>query len=164
MRLREAGLVLGAIHMALVGSVGLKLLVDRGSLPRGWARTAPFDPTLPIRGRYVRLRLEVPLSGVTDSAGTYHGVRLNAVDGRLVGVIDDSLRDRRVRIERRDGEFIGVIEEAVAFFIPEHVPDPSIRPPGEQLWAEVTVPKQGPARPIQRGVVTDGSPVPLPIR
>jgi hypothetical protein len=49
----------------------------------------------------------------------------------------------------------------IAFFIPEHVADPSIRPAGEELWAEVTVPPKGPPRPIQLGVMKNGLLTPL---
>lgn len=46
--------------------------------------------------------------------------------------------------------------DSLAFFIPEHVPDPSIRAAGESLWVEVTLPKKGPLRPIRLAVKTDG--------
>jgi hypothetical protein len=166
MRARQAGILLGVIHMALVGSVGLKLLIDRARLPRGWARTAPYDPSLPIRGRYVSLRLEVPLTGVSDTSvrDVEQGVTLAIVDQRLAGTIDGSDPERTVTVRSRDGAAVGVLRAPVAYFIPEHIADPSIRPPGEQLWAEVTVPKRGPARPIQLGIYKEGVLTPLPIR
>jgi len=50
----------------------------------------------------------------------------------------------------------------LAFFITEHIPDPSRRPPGEELWVEVTIPKKGPPRPIRIGIKkADGPIVPL---
>ena len=52
------GLIVAAIHLALVGSLGAKLLIDRATRPRVWARTAPVDPDHPLRGRYVRMRVE----------------------------------------------------------------------------------------------------------
>jgi hypothetical protein len=52
----------------------------------------------------------------------------------------------------------------VAFFIPEHVPDPSVRPPGEELWAEVTIPGSGPPRPIRLGVMRQGRLTALELR
>ncbi len=78
MTARRAGIALAIVHVLLVGTLGLKLLADRARLPRAWARTLPFDPNLPIRGRYVRLRLEVPLAVGSDSAraGEYRRVRL----------------------------------------------------------------------------------------
>ena len=66
-----------------------------------WVKTAPVDPNLPIRGRYVSLRLE------------------------------------------------GHSREPVAFFIPEHVPYPSRRSPGEELWIEVSVQRKGMLKQIK---------------
>ena len=110
------GLLLGALHVALVLSLGGKLLWDRAMRPRVWVHAALYDPNLPIRGRYVRLRAVGPVPGATEQQA----------------------------------------REPMAFFIPEHVPDPSRRPPGEELWVEVTVPKKGPLRPIRLGVKKGG--------
>jgi hypothetical protein len=144
--------------------LGAKLLADRANLPRGWARTLPFDPDLPIRGRYVRLRLEVPLAGspLPGAGGEYRRVRLEVTDGRVVGVPEDSA-DTGVRIDSASAGLRASLSEAVAYFIPEHIPDPSVRPPGEELWAEVTVPRRGPPRPIRLGVLKEGRLVPLEI-
>jgi len=51
--------------------------------------------------------------------------------------------------------------ESLAFFIPEHVPDPSRLAPGEELWVEVTLPKKGPLRPIRLAKKKDGRFTPL---
>ena len=53
------GLVLGAVQVLLVGSVGAKFLYDRAQYPRLWVETAPYDPVMPIRGRYVNIVLLV---------------------------------------------------------------------------------------------------------
>jgi hypothetical protein len=162
---RRAGIALAVVQVLLVATLGLKLLADRARLPRGWARTIPFDPSLPIRGRYVRLRLEVPLAGGTaDSrAGDYRGARLQVEGDRLQGVLDD-LGALRVRLDSTAGGLTAGLDQPIAFFIPEHIPDPSIRPAGEELWAEVTVPRRGPPRPIRLAVRRDGTLEPLDIR
>jgi hypothetical protein len=54
-----------------------------------------------------------------------------------------------------------VLDQPLAYFIPEHVPDPSIRDPGEELWVEVTLPRRGAPRPIRLGVKRDGVLTPL---
>jgi hypothetical protein len=41
----------------MVLSLTGKLLYDRATCPRVWVRTAPYDPSLPIRGRYLALQL-----------------------------------------------------------------------------------------------------------
>ena len=106
------GLIVAAVHAALVASLGAKLLIDRATRPRVWVHVLPVDPDSPLRGRYVRLR-------VANSG------------------------------------------ERLAFFIPEHVPDPSIRPADEELWAEVTIPRRGAPRPIRLAIKKDGVLTPL---
>jgi hypothetical protein len=162
---RRAGFALAIVHVLLVGTLGLKLLVDRARLPRAWVRTLPFDPNLPIRGRYVRLRLEVPLAQGPDSAraGEYRRVRLETTGDRLRGVLDDE-GPLRVRLDSTASGLVAGLDDPVPFFIPEHIPDPSLRPRGEELWAEVTVPRRGPPRPIRLAVRRDGSLTPLEIR
>lgn len=162
---RGAGIALAIAHAALVGSLGLKLLADRARLPRGWTRTLPYDPSLPIRGRYVRLRLEVPIDRTPASVQRWEerAVRLEVRDGRLAATLDQN-GSTRVRFDSVGGRLRAAIEPPVPFFIPEHVPDPSLRPEGEELWAEVTVPRRGPPRPIRLGVWKDGRLTPLELR
>ena len=140
----QAGLLLLVAHTALMGSLGLKLLADRQRLPRGWARTVPFDPSTPLRGRYVRLALEIPLAIVPPEPSEYRGsgVRLRAVDGKVVGDLDDSVRSPRVQLR----------------------PEGGARSPREELWAEVTIPRTGPPRPIRLGVMKAGRLKPLDLR
>ena len=59
----------------------------------------------------------------------------------------------------RGTETLMVLVEPVAYFIPEHIADPSRRPPGEQLWVEATIPASGPPRPIRLGVKKGDGPV-----
>jgi hypothetical protein len=157
------GLVVVVLHVALVASVGAKLLVDRATKPRVWTRAAPFDPDLPIRGRYVRLRLEAVPSRDFEAPLAYdRGVVLSAQDGKLVATPSDNDANL-ARISSRDGERIALLAVPVAYFIPEHIPDPSVRQPGEELWVEVTVPGDGPPRPIRLGIRRNGTITPLKI-
>ena len=108
-------------QLALVLALVAQYAWDRAHDPRGWFQAQPYDPELPIRGRYVSLRvLRLP----------------------------------------KDHDFV----TPVAFFIPEHVPDPSRRPPGEELWVEVSLPAAGPPRPVRLGVKKDGVIKPLDLR
>jgi hypothetical protein len=67
------------------------------------------------------------------------------------------------RFIERQGQKLAVLSKPVPFFIPEHIPDPSRRAPGEELWVEVTIPEKGPPRPIRLGVKKGSGPiVPLP--
>ena len=150
------GLILCGVQTAMVLSIGGKMLMDRATLPRIWVRARPYDPNLPIRGRYVRLTVEAEARDFP--AGTvYDQARFTVEDGVLI-----------VRPAANDGTGVivggGNAPVQVAYFIPEHVPDPSRRAADEELWAEVTVPRRGPPRPIQLGVKKDGVLTPLGLR
>lgn len=159
---RTRGLLLGLAQVALVLAVGGRYLLDRGRLPRVWVRTVPVDPDLPIRGRYVRLWLTVDAGSVlTDPEAPLAGpVRIEPGAGGLVALPSDApgLSVRRV------SDTAVVLEPPVAFFIPEHVPDPSVRAAGEELWVEVSVPAEGSPRPVRLGVRRGGEVRPLELR
>ena len=154
------GLIVAAIHLAMVGSLGAKLLIDRAARPRVWARTAPIDPHDPLRGRYVRLRVEGSGSELTGDSGG-QPVALAARDGLLALVPASDESGLTARTSTRNGERTAILDQPLAFFIPEHVPDPSVRPAGEELWVEVTLPKRGAPRPIRLAVKKDGALTPL---
>ena len=122
MRARARGLLLAGLQLLILASLGARLLVERALRPRVWVRAEPVDPELPMRGRYVRLRVELP----PGPGGT-----------------------------------AGAAPWTLAYFIPERVPDPSRRAPGEELWVEVTLPRRGPPRPIRLAVKRDGKLAPL---
>jgi len=169
------------LQIGIVLSLAGKYFFDRLFCPRVWVKTAPVDPNLPIRGRYVRLRPVLPVRGMSpfsDSSdgtkrrsGTWTGrVKLQLEDGQLVAVIDSDTQPhtggngRRSatlptnawfdisETEKSEKEHTVTIAETVPFFIPEHILDPSIRSSGEELWVEVTIPKRGPLRPIRLAV------------
>lgn len=149
----QKGLVVAAIHLLLVSSLGAKLLIDRATRPRVWCKTVSYDPYDPLRGRYISVQLEVEAPTIPD------GRRNNGVDY-------DYEHIPTAKLEVRDGKLYAVLApegpqvwqvangkavwpESVAFFIPEHAIDPSMNRQGAELWAEVTVPKKGPPRPIR---------------
>ncbi len=164
------GLIVGVIHLALVCSLGGKLLYDRATRPRVWVQTAPYDPNLPIRGRYVSLQVVVEAPGIeappSDRRWETVPVRLAIEDDRLVAHRDPDPRPyteagHAVRFTGPDDAPRAVLSTPVAFFIPEHVDDPSRRRAGETLWVEVTLPRQGPPRPIRLGVKKGDTTEPL---
>jgi hypothetical protein len=171
-RMRKS-LLVAVLHVMVVGSLGAKLLADRMTRPRVWARTAPVDPSLPIRGRYVRLRVEAapapdfpsaPLTSPAPRRFTGDGlvfVTLTAQSGRLVAESAHTPNRRAARIVQRGAERVVILDEPLMFFIPEHAADPSRRALGEELWVEVTIPRAGAPRPIQLGVKKDGVLTPL---
>jgi len=156
----KRGLIVTALHLAIVLSLVGKYAWDRERLPRGWAKSINYDPNLPIRGRYVRLWPAVetpPLDG-----SKYDGaqrVQLYVEDGKLKGRF---VASGGVRVWIRNRET--VVRDTLAFFIPEHVPDPSRRDVGEELWVELSVPPDDLPRPVRLGVKKDGVLTPLALR
>jgi hypothetical protein len=160
------GVAIAAVHVGLVGSLGAKLLYDRATQPRVWARSAPYDPSLPIRGRYVSLQVVVEPIGLKQPKpgapwDSSQSMTLHVEGDRLIGrpIPSAAPSDLRIRLIQRQGEQLAVLDRPVAFFIPEDIPDPSLRPAGEELWVEVTIPENGPPRPIRLGVKKGDGPI-----
>jgi hypothetical protein len=153
------GFVVAIVHVAIVASLGGKLMVDRATRPRVWARAAPYDPSLPIRGRYVRMRAEAVM-GPGLERRAYRPVAVSVADGQLMAIPTSESTNLYAQPSSRTPDRV-VIDPALAYFIPEHVADPSIRAPGEELWVEVTLPRKGAPRPIRLGVRRGGVLTPL---
>jgi hypothetical protein len=116
------GLILAGLQCLLVLSLSGKLLYDRSTRPRAWVKTAPWDPSLPLRGRYLALRL------MPEPGAEWH--------------------------RETNGT-------AVLFFVPEHtLPFEATR---EELWAEVTIPRNGPPRPIRLAIKRAGRLEPIAV-
>jgi len=160
MRPLYKSLVAGGIQLALVLSMGGKLLYDRATRPRVWARAAPYDPSFPIRGRYVSLQLEVQVSGALRDG---QPIVLSDEGGKLVAEAAPASNlggeTLRLRIRSFRSALGYTLSEPVLYFIPENVPDPTRLPSGEELWAEVTIPRKGPPRPIRLGVKKGDGPI-----
>ena len=113
MTLTRKGLILAVFQCLLALSLSGKLLYDRATCPRIWVKTAQWDPNLPIRGRYLALRL------VAENGAPWYG----ETNGQMV-----------------------------LFFVPEHTlpfETASVGRDAPELWAEVTIPRKGPPRPIR---------------
>lgn len=164
MTTRRAGVVLALLQAGLLLLVGLTFWIERLTAPRLWALAQPVDPNLPIRGRYVSLRLRVPLSGVETSGSTTPSVILQGQGDRLVAENDGDGERYAGALIRRDGQTLVELSEPLALFIPPDVKDPSRRSPSDPLWVEVTLPRSGPPRPIQLGVMRGGRVRPLSLR
>ncbi len=164
MKLSRKGIILAVLQLAIVASLAAKYAIDRARFPRVWAQTVAYDPDLPIRGRYLSVRLRVDADrvyGVSQPPQAIQGnfwgdlrdVYLHGENGRLVASPAPTPTGLSVtRWRTRTGELVAALSEPVAYFLPEHATDPSRRKPGEELWVEVTVPKKGPPRPIRLAV------------
>lgn len=178
MRGSYKGLIIAGLQLVLVTSLGAKYLIDRARLPRVWVRTYSYDPNLPIRGRYASLQLEVQLppgAALSDKSWVVPA-ELKIENNQLVAVPKEEGQQTGVTIERIQRGIVTVgpplpappavivIHEPVAFFISEHAQDPSWRTwrrSDEELWAEVSIPRHGPPRPIRLGVKKNGVLSPL---
>jgi hypothetical protein len=166
----QKGLLLGAIQVAIVASLGAKLTWDRHRFPRGWARVGVYDPDLPIRGRYLALQLEV----VCDNAPTtpqpfmprpLRGI-LRVENGRLASNCSSN-EEEGVSLFRRypwGRPATTSLSEPLLFFLPEHAIDPWQLRKGGELWAEVTLPASGPPRPIRLAIKQGDAFTPLEIK
>ena len=170
----KRALTLIALQLMIVSSLGAKLRYDRATRPRLWVQTIGYDPNLPVRGRYAAMRLVVyapwlkpdqnrpwvgerarlevcgdKLCAIRDSAG---GVFLQTLPQIWPGMNAEAM-------DRVRSHYTVVLAESVDFYIPEHAQDPTWRRDGTQLWAEVTIPKTGPPRPIRLGRKTGDGPI-----
>lgn len=162
MNLSRKGLLLAAIQLAIVLSLGAKLLYDRATRPRVWAQAENFDPDLPMRGRYLALRPRVIPEGFTYKAPDQSNLSdwwsnqvwgyLSVRNHQLVASREGSGSGVWIHI-RKDpsGQITAVADDAVLVFLPETFQMPAPKP-GDQLWVELTLPAKGPPRPIRLAI------------
>ena len=123
------GLLLGAIQIALVLSLGGKLLYDRRTRPRVWVLSEVYDPELPIRGRYLSERLRLPAEGFVyrpETAGysewymNQQWAYLQVRDGQLIANRQGTGSGEWIHLHKNiNGSIVGVSEDPVLLFIPE---------------------------------------------
>jgi len=165
------GLILAGIQLAIVASLGAKLALDRARLPRAWAKVRSFDPDLPIRGRYLALQLVVHVQPAGENkSGSARpeyknpcsmGGKLLATNGQLGAMPTDNDHGVWLTACLGPNQPDVLIAQPVLFFLPEHAENPMQTARGGELWAEVTVPKAGPPRPIRLAVKKGNSFTPL---
>jgi hypothetical protein len=164
-------IAVAVLHILIVLSLGGKLLYDRAHRPRVWVRTGSYDPDLPIRGRYMALRLEAQATWFrADNKYAWNPVNLDVENNRLVarpagsntGLSISSWPNQRPNRPNQSPDMV-FLDQTVLFFLPEHADVPRLKP-GEELWAEVTIPRKGPPRPIQLALKRGTEWVPLNYR
>jgi hypothetical protein len=115
----------------------------------------PADPNLPVRGRYLSLRLLVENAN-NDQTHGFVRCRLAVENGRLVSHPDSEGTNTISYFRNR-----WILDKPVAFFIAEHASDPTRQFAGQPLFALVTVPPKGDPRPIELAIAKNGQLVPL---
>lgn len=190
MKISKTSIVLLVIQLALVSSIAAKYLYQRSTCPRVWTRAAAYDPNMVMRGRYLSLRLTVDgcqstlpsalhavfprnADGTTKPAGfsvksefpVQFRAKLKVEDNKLeaIRIPEADLRSKGVDVMAMPGSSCDALrlQLPVDFYIAEHAADPTALKPGQELWIEVTVPHQGPPRPLQLALKQDGAWKPL---
>jgi uncharacterized membrane-anchored protein len=193
MKPARVSIVLLIIQVVIVSTVALKYVYQRATCPRVWTRTAAYDPTLIMRGRYLSLQLTVDGCGSTlpsaknaqfprNVNGLPSGPRfnVNAPDAvwfqAKLAVKDNKLIANRLTDSEKSTSTQTVsapagapcdqmrLSEPVDFYIAEHANDPTWLKRGQELWIEVTVPPKGPPRPLQLALKDNGVWKPLAIQ
>lgn len=166
------GLVVLAIQLALVLSIGVKYAWERHHSPMVWARAGQFDPEQPIRGRYIALSLLANACGLPTGTSDYAPFPYGSPVPRPVDV-----REWRVVPGVRDGMLAPIVVPDTKagptqqltlyhgipceyarlsgtsdFFIPERARSPFPLQKGQELWVLVTVPPSGPVRPVKLAI------------
>jgi hypothetical protein len=176
MKLAKTSVALLVIQLVLVSTIAAKYLYQRSTCPRVWARAVAVDPNLPMRGRYLSLRLEVDGCQSTlpsAKAATFprdingaaiqgpYRLRATAIFHADLKVVNNRLTATYIRDDQNGtlGQEVSVwpgatcdamrLDAPVDFYIAEHAQSPLPLKPGQELWIEVTVPPKGPPRPLQ---------------
>jgi hypothetical protein len=168
------GLLLCALQLALVLSLGGKLLYDRITRPRVWVLGQAYDPELPIRGRYLTQRLQMPAEGfpyqqpnqqiASDWFMNRQWAYLEVGNGQLIAKQQGAGPGVWVYLHKNpDGTIVAFGEEPVLVFISEHADAPNLKP-HEEMWVEVTLPAKGPPRPIRLAIKKDGVLTPIQLK
>jgi hypothetical protein len=175
---RSRGMVLLVVQLVLVLSIAAKYVYERKVCPRVWVRTAPFDPNLALRGRYVGLGLAVDGCALSHNAGDLLGPRSSGIwkwrvkvetkEGKLVvaPASEDARPESTQDLMQSASGFCdrAVLSPSADYFIGDKAKSPFPLKPNEELWAEVTVPPSGPPRPIQLAISSEAGFKPLAIR
>lgn len=190
MRFSRTSLALLVIQILLVCAVVATYAWQRHAYPRVWTRAYGYDPRLPLRGRYLSLQAGIDgCSSTLPSSkqaafqrdvngavkpGPYtvqsvppfsFSANLTVQNGMLQAVYIQNEEKRRF------GQIVAAqpglpcremrIVAPVNFYIPDNAANIFPLKPNQELWIELTIPPQGPPRPIQLALKNDSKWMPL---
>lgn len=178
---KHRAVILLVVQAAVVLSIAGKYLYERHTCPRVWVRTAQYDPNLPLRGRYLGLSLVVDSCSLPPDTTNYYGpaasyaspqrramrwrVRPAVQNGKLIAVpasyADRPDQTQELNLWPNRNCDRAVLADPVDYYIPDTAKTPFPLQHGQELWVEVTVPPQGPPRPIQLALSQNGTWQPL---
>jgi hypothetical protein len=158
------GAVLLLLQVLIVLTIAGKYWYERQTRPRVWVRTEQYDPDLPLRGRYLAMRLVLDACGLAKEnpirtsprsrVWQWH-VSLSASGGKLVPHVEKAWQRGNVGTLTLSDDHPcdrATMSGEQLLFIPDRAQLPLPLKPGQDLWVEVTVPASGPPRPIQVAV------------
>ena len=185
MKLAKTSLAVLAIQLAIVSSIAAKYLYQRWTCPRVWTRTVVYGPEMEMRGRYLSAQLMVDGCQSTLPSAEEAAMPRN-LDGVQTGKKFTVRAEQPVRFPAQlkvegnklvairipesdsgaGGQMVAAwpgsscedlrLDEPVNFYLAEHAASPEPVKAGQELWMEVTVPPQGPPRPVQLALKVDG--------
>ena len=189
MKISKTSIALLVVQLTLVSSIAAKYLYQRWTCPRVWTQAATYDPELLLRGRYLSLQLVVdgckstlpsvkqavvPRNFDGSAKGGYSiaaprpfqfPAQLKVEGNKLAAIrIEDPVYNPAgTMVDAWPGSSCDAfrIHLPVDFYVAEHAALPTPLQPGQELWIEVTVPPNGPPRPIQLALKQDGAWKPL---
>jgi hypothetical protein len=177
------------VQLALVSTIAVKYFYQRWRCPSVWTRAAAYDPQMPMRGRYLSLQLTVdgcqstlpsakeatfprdvdgairPGSFVLRPQAVGFSANLKVENGRL-----EAIRIQNAGLDRGGQEISAMpgarcedmrLKDPVDFYLADTAQGPLPLKANQELWIEVTVPPNGPPRPIQLALKQDGTWKPL---
>lgn len=188
-----ASVALLIVQLILVCSVVTSYAWQRRIYPRVWTRAYGFDPQLPLRGRYLNLQVAVDgcpstlpsakqalfprdVSGavkpgpfaVRHAPPIQFSANLQVENGTLQAlyISNEELQPSGQLVSAQPGESCHNmrLSRPVDFFIADNTPALFPLKPGQELWIELTIPPQGPPRPIQLALKSNGRWQPLAYR
>jgi len=176
MKPAKSSLAVLVIQLVLVSSIAVKYLYQRSTCPHVWTRTAMYDPSLIMRGRYLSMQLTVDgcqstlpsakqagfprnLDGVPNGTNFSIAAQQPVVFPARLAVNGNKLV--AIRIPENDDVASGQnvmavsgascdqmrLSDPVNFYLAEHAASPLPVGTGQELWVEVTVPPKGPRAP-----------------
>jgi hypothetical protein len=190
----KTSIALLLVQLALIASVAATYLHQRRAYPRVWAQAVANDPSLPMRGRYLSLKLTVdgcrstlPSAKLAEFPRNLDGTirrgssfsihspqpvpflaRLKVENGHLLAIRPDGVEStegaQSVTAPASAPCSAMMLDQPVDYFIADRAQSPLPLKAGQQLWIEVTIPPAGPPRPLQLAVKDNDTWKPLGLK
>jgi hypothetical protein len=183
MKPAKVSIVLMLVQLAIVASVAAQYMFQRATSPRVWTRADALESQTAVGGRYVRLQLTVdgcqstlPSAKAAEFPRDFAGSATQGKFGLRAGSMfraDLEVQDKRLVAINVVGDETGRKGQQVMADPGSPCDQMQLWPPLEiyaggqaaelsrsnadqELWVEVTVPKEGLPRPIQLAVKDHG--------